>query len=66
MNEPIQSDWQSGSRSVICYEREIAELKQQRKGLLDACKAAFDYLPDLDSPLALRAQLYNAIYKAES
>ena len=33
--------------------------------LLAACEAAFDYLPDPESPLGLREKLYNAIYKAE-
>ncbi|KKN21080.1 hypothetical protein LCGC14_0929060 [marine sediment metagenome] len=38
MNEPIQNEWQSGQRSITCYEREIAELKQQRNDLLSVCK----------------------------
>lgn len=32
------SDWNTGNRSSKCYEREIAELKQQRDTLLEACK----------------------------
>ncbi len=39
MSEPIENEWQTGKRSVSCYEREIKDLKQQRDDLLEACKA---------------------------
>ena len=42
MNEPIENEWENGKRSVDCYEREIADLKQQRDDLLEALKQISD------------------------
>ena len=40
INEIKGEYWETGKRSVGCYEREIAQLKQQRDALLEACKEA--------------------------
>ena len=37
--ECAKNDWVTDQRSKACYEREIAELKNQRDTLLEACEA---------------------------
>ena len=43
----------------------ITRIIEFHDNLLKACKAAFEYLPDPESPLELREKLYNVIYEIE-
>ena len=36
--EHTKGKWETGKRSSVCYEREIAQLQQQRDALLETCK----------------------------
>lgn len=56
-------------RSPKCYEREIAELKQQRDALLAACEDAEDWLRGhlaaVNRPASLDKKLMDAIAAAK-